>query len=204
MDPQASVSPFGLAAVPGRPHLILGPVRPYTDDEYGRLVLSTLAYGQSAPVTQRLDERSLVAVTAESDGTRTYARAAARVLDVLDRGRMLTDTGETVKLRGVRVSSERDSNEVVAFCAREAMRTMRRLTLQGPVFIEFADPLRSSDGTLMGIVRLGDGTELNRLILELGLARAEPTDFPDDIPRPDLLAAEQHARDAKLGIWSKR
>jgi endonuclease YncB( thermonuclease family) len=143
-------------------------------------------------------------VTGEQDGSRQYARAEARVLDVLDRGKMLTDTGEIVKLRGVRVSSERDPNEVVAFYAREATRVLRAMTLEGAVTIDFAEPLRSGDGTLMGIVYLRDGTELNRLILERGLARTEPADFPDDRRLFELEAAEQRAKDAKIGVWSAR
>ena len=114
-----TVSPFSIAPLPGRSHLLLGPVRPYTDDEYGRLVLSTLAYGRSVPVTQRLSDRSLVELTGEKDGTRQYARAEARLLDVLDRGRMLTDTGETVKTaRGAHFLRARPQGDGGILCPR--------------------------------------------------------------------------------------
>jgi endonuclease YncB( thermonuclease family) len=196
MAPITPVTPVTPAPV------VLGPVRPYTDDEYARLVLSTLSVPQVQPATQR-DSRSIV-VAEETDSTfmRRYRRAETKVMDVLDRGLMLTETREELRLRGVRMLSERDTDEVYRYYAREGIRTLREMTAVGNVFVHFEDPVRDQDGTLLGIIYLPDGTELNRLVLSAGLGRLEPRDFADDRNIADLVEAELQARDAKIGLWS--
>lgn len=182
--------------------VVLGPVRPYTDDEYARLVLSTLSVPQIQAATQR-NLKSIVE-TEDTGATflRKYKRAETKVMDVLDRGIMLVESREEVRLRGVRMLSERNLDEVFRYYARDGMRTLRDLTGGGNVFVHFEEPLRDSDGTLLGIVYLPDGTELNRLVLASGLGRLDPKDFSDDRDIADLVEAEAQARQAKIGLWS--
>jgi endonuclease YncB( thermonuclease family) len=196
----APISPVTPAYNPAP--VILGPVRPYTDDEYARLVLSTLSVPQVEPATQRVSKSIVVAEETDSTFVRKYLRAETKIMDVLDRGLMLADSREELRLRGVRMLSERETDDVYRYYAREGMRTLREVTAVGNVYLEFEDPLRDNDGTLLAIAYLPDGTELNRLILSAGLGRLEPRDFADDRDIIDLVEAEQQARDAKLGMWS--
>lgn len=191
------------SATTARAPIILGPVRPYTDEEYARLVLSTLSAGSVAPPGQRTSTRSIVVAEDEAGANRNYKRAETRVVDVIDRGVLIVDTREEIRLRGVRMLSEKDPNEVDRYYAREAMRTIRDLTHDQPVFVEFEEPLRDTDGTVMATVFLSDGTELNRLLLERGLGQLEPRDFADDREISPLMAAEESARTSKIGLFSR-
>lgn len=187
---------------PVQRQIVLGPVRAYTDEEYARLVLSTLSVPTVQPATLKTNTRSLV-VSEESAGVgRDYKRARTKIVDILDRGIMIADTREELRLRGVRMLSERDNDQVYRYYAREGIRTLREATAVGSVYVDFEDPVRDGDGTLLGIVYLDDGTELNRLILSQGLGQLEPKDFQDDRDIADLVEAEQAARQAKIGIWS--
>lgn len=197
------VTPMPAPAMQQGP-VILGPVRPYTDEEYARLVLASMSVPSVQPATRKAARSILVAEETEGPTTREYKRAETRVTEVLDRGIMLVDTREEVRLRGVRMLSETDADEVYRYYAREGIRTLREATAVGNVFIDFENPVRDSDGTLLGIVYLPDGTELNRLILASGLGQLEPRDFEDDRDIGDLVDAERMARQSKLGLWSNR
>ncbi len=199
-----SLSPFIVAPLPNRAPLILGPVRPFTDFEYSELVLNMLESGRTEPVTAKTTKGSVVEPAGTKAGIPQYKRAEVRVVDVFDRGRLLAETGEEIKLRGVRVPSERDPSDFTRFYAREATRLLRSFALSDTIFVTFEEPLRNSDGTLMGIVTLRDGTELNRLLVERGYARTEPGEFVEDKRLDALTAAEHEARGAKAGIWSVR
>jgi endonuclease YncB( thermonuclease family) len=182
--------------------IILGPVRPYSDEEYSRLLLSTMNVGNVAPTSSKLETRSLL-VPVEGEGGRHFRRAEARVLDVLDRGILLAETREEVRLRGVRMVSDRDSDEVRRYYAREGARVLRSLTTNENVFFEFGEPLRDRDGNLLAMLYLRDGTQLNKLVLEQGLGYLEAKDFPDDADLSDLVSAEKAARNGKAGVWSR-
>jgi endonuclease YncB( thermonuclease family) len=64
-------------------------------------------------------------------------------------------------------------------------------------------PVRDGDGAILVVARLKDGTELNRLILKEGLGQLNKADFCADVDYQPLIDAEQEARTAKRGIWSK-
>jgi endonuclease YncB( thermonuclease family) len=200
---QYALSPFIVTnPAQGRP-IILGAVRPYSDEEYARLVLSTMKVGNIEPASSRLNPRSIVVEQVDENGDKHYAKAQSKVLDVLDRGTLIVDTREEVRLRGVRLLSERDPDEVMRFYAREAVRTLRNLTQDHPIYLQFEEPLRDADGTLLATVFLSDGTELNRLMVEEGYGRYEPRDYLEEREGEALSAAESRARAAKVGIWSK-
>lgn len=182
--------------------LTLGPVQPYSDVEYSRLVLSTLGVGVVEPASARLEARTIVQEAPSNDTAPRYKKVQAHVLDILDRGTLLLETGEELKLRGLRIPSERNTNDTMRFYAREAARNLRARIANAPVYIVLEDPLRDTDGSLMGMVYLSDGTELNRLMLTQGFGEFEPRDFTEDRQITALAAAAAGARDSKVGIWS--
>ncbi len=131
-----------------------------------------------------------------------YAEAEAEVIDVLNRCVLLFETGEQVRLRGVRCYSSRDPDRVIAYYMREATRRLREMTRGQKVRIQLDDPLRDLDGNILGVVMTPSGVELNRFVLEQGYGYVEPSDF---YPYHDLTPyykAESKARQAFRGIWS--
>jgi endonuclease YncB( thermonuclease family) len=127
----------------------------------------------------------------------------ANVVDVLDRGLLVLDTYDEVKLRGVDMSSEDDVDDVTRYYARLGIDTLRRLLINQQVYIQLGTPERDADGPILADVVLADGSLVNRQILELGYGRFDKKDFlPDEIP-VTLQAAEQRARNAKVGLFSK-
>jgi endonuclease YncB( thermonuclease family) len=198
-----AVTPYVMPPVNGQAPILLGPVRPYSDEEYARLVRSTLNTANILPAGARTSTRSIVVAEDTEGPDREYKRAEARVVDVIDRGVLIVDTREQVRLRGVRMLSEKDPNDIDRYYAREAIRTLRELTRDQTVYIEFEEPLRDPDGTLLGTVYLSDGTQLNKLLLERGLGQLETRDFTDDRDIEQLIVAEKVARDHKSGIFSR-
>jgi len=177
-------------------------VNPYTDEEYSRLVLSTLSVADVEPASARVLSPSLIEEIITPEGLRQYKIAQTSITDVLDRGAIMTASSEEIKLRGARVPSERDPNDVMRAYAHEAMRAIRAAAGDQPVTVQFDEPLRNRDGAVLGIFRTSDGTSLNLLLLEEGLARLEPGDFFRDDNISAYEKAEQSARAAHRGIWS--
>jgi endonuclease YncB( thermonuclease family) len=197
-----TLSPFIVSRPVQRQPLVLGPVRPYTEEQYAQLVIASYEATRMEPASSRLPVQSLVQEVSRDDGTMEYSLASSRVADVLDRGTLIMENREQIKLRGVRVPSENDPNDMTRMYAREAAQTLRQLTENQTVYIMFQDPLRNNDGTILGTFYLADGTELNRLLIRKGLGRIEPGDFFPDEDLTSLREAERLAREQKLGIWS--
>ncbi len=185
------------------PPRVAGPSIPYTEEEYGRLILSTIDAGAVEPAGSRRDPRTIVRAV-DADIPIRYETVEALIVDVGDRGTLVVETQEEVRLRGVRIPSERVSDDVTRFYAREAMRVLRGLVGNEPVYITLEEPLRESGGTLLATVHLQDGTNLNRLLLEYGYGQYAADDFlPGEAPA-DMTLAEEAARGVKIGLWSRR
>lgn len=198
-----TLSPFIVSRPVMRQPIVLGPVRPYTEEQYAQLVIASYEATRLEPASSRLPVQSVVQEVTREDGTVEYALAAAKIADVLDRGTLTLDNREQIKLRGARVPSENDPNDLTRMFAREAAKTLRQLSENETVYIMFQDPLRNGDGTILGTFYLRDGTNLNLLLIRKGLARIEPTDYFPDEDLSSLRQAEEAAREAKLGIWSR-
>lgn len=198
-----TVSPFIVTGPGTAQPIILGPVRPYSDEEYARIVISALEAGRVAPTTARRETESVVRSFKNDDGLTEYEIGEAVVTDALERGVLLLENGEQVKLRGVRVPSDRDTNDFTRLFAREAITLLRESAQGQRVYLMFDEPLRNGDGTILATVYLADGTQLNKLVLARGFGRVDPDDF---LPTSDLTSvktAEDAARSAKVGIWSR-
>lgn len=198
------LSPFIVTQIVPQPTPVVGgPVKPYSDLEYSRLILSTLAVPPIQPLASKDPNRTIIKTETTPEGLVRYAPAEAEVIDVLNRCVLLLDTGEQLRLRGVRCYSSRDPDPVIRYYVREATKKLRELTRGQKVRITLDDPLRDLDGNILGVVVAPDGTELNRFMLEQGYGYVEPTDFYPFQDLTPLYKAEQTARQAYRGIWSK-
>lgn len=197
-----ALSPYAMIPAVPVPR-VAGPSIPYTEEEYGRLILSTIEVGGVQPAGSRRDSRTIVRPV-DKDVPVRYETVEASIVDVGDRGTLVTETQEEVRLRGVRIPSERVTDDITRYYAREAMRVLRELIGKERVYITFEEPLRESGGTLMATIHLQDGTNLNRLILEYGYGQYAADDFlPGEAPA-EMTLAEEAARGVKIGLWSRR
>ncbi len=117
------------------------------------------------------------------------------VVEVRDGDTIEVDVGTgtvAVRLHGI------DCPESAQPYGQQAARYTTRRTLGRRVTLEVTD--RDRYGRLVGIVRLPDGGSLNEALVAAGLAWWYRTYAPDDAT---LRRAEQQARDAQRGLWSR-
>lgn len=198
------LSPFIVMPVQQAAPVVLGPTRRYSDGEYSELVNRILEARAEGAVSQRDTSRSVVAEVPGSGAVKSYQPVEVRVLDVLDRGSLLSDTGEEIKLRGVRMPTQRDPNSALAHYSRDGVRTLRELTYNAPIRVTFDNPLRNRLGMLLGTATLSDGTDLSVQMLEQGYGWLDDEDAMDAARREELKQAESVARTARIGVWSVR
>jgi len=184
---------------------VLGPVKRYTDVEYGRLMSSLLEATKVVPATSsNTSIASIASMTTETALSHDEARPIqVRVLDVLDRGVLFIDTREEVRLRGVRIPSEKSTNEVLRLYSREAAKRVRDLAEGQSIYVLLDEPVRGSDGLVLVNAFLADGTDLNRLLISEGFGQIETSDFLPSVQLQDLFEAQQLAKNNHLGIWSR-
>lgn len=209
------ISPYGVnpyvtgrAPVISTPALppVTGPVERYSDVEYGDIVQMAIAAARAndpggattAPQESIVDE-----TTTTVNGETAYKPVGTGVSDILDRGVFLLPTGEELRLRGVSMPSATDTNDVLRLYAKEGVQVLRKLTQGKEAYILLDSPLRDTDGRLLGTVMLGDGTDLNRRMLELGYGSLKENDFATGVDYKDLKTAQTSAQESRLGIWSR-
>lgn len=198
------LSPYIVTQIVPQPTPLPGaPPKRYTDLEYSRLILSTLAVPPLQPLISREPNRTIIKTETTPEGLPRYAEAEAEVIDVLNRCILLLDTGENLRLRGVRCFSTRDPDPVIRYYVREATRKLRELTRGQKIRIVLDDPLRDLDGNILGYAYTSEGLELNRFLLEQGYGYVEPSDFYPFQDLTPFYRAETTARQAYRGIWSK-
>lgn len=198
------LSPFIVMPVQQAAPVVLGPTRRYSDGEYSELVNRILEARADSPVSQRDTSRSVVVEAPGSGAVKRYEPVDVRVMDVLDRGSLLADTGEEIKLRGVRMPTQRDPNSALAHYSRDGVRTLRQLTYNVPLRVTFGNPLRNRLGMLLGTATLEDGTDLAVQMLEQGYGWLDDEDAVDAARLAELRRAETVARTARIGVWSVR
>ena len=208
-DPYSNVngwrlSPFIVSPMVNRAPVVLGPSRQFSEVEYGALVRRMLEAQTSTPLNLNNARATVVQEKPGPDGGKIYPPVRVNILDVLDRGGLLADSGEEIKLRGVRMPTQQDTNAVLAYYAREGVRTLRDLTYSAPVVVDFKAPLRNRIGTLTAKVALADGTDLAQQMLEQGFAWLDAEELTDPQRLEELKQAEDIARNAKSGVWSLR
>ena len=198
------LSPY-LVTTPQNMKRVVQPVRPYSDLEYGRMVETFLKAENVAPAGMSSGEVPTI-VQDDGDpifGNHAYRPVQTKVADVLDRGLLMVSSREEVRLRGVRIGSERSPDDVSRVYAREAMKRIRDLAQDETVTLILDSPLRDSDGAILVVALLKDGTDLNKLLIKEGLGQLRAEDFADDVNFEPLAQAEKDARAKKRGIWSR-
>jgi endonuclease YncB( thermonuclease family) len=200
-----ALSPY-LLTTPQNMQRGVAAARPYSNVEYGRIVEKFLSAQEVAPAGMSAGNVPSI-VQDDGDklfGAHCYRPVTIKVLDVLDRGVLMVASHEEVRLRGVRIYSERSTDDVNRTYARAAIQRLRDLTQTDELSLILDSPLRDSDGAIMAVARLKDGTDLNKLLLREGLGQLRAEDFADDVNYDALEKAEQEARANKRGIWSKK
>lgn len=184
---------------------VTGPVERYSELEYGQIVQMAIeAARRNAPTAPSTGPRPTIveATSGTEAGMVAYEPVSVTVSDVLDRAILLLPTGEEVRLRGVSTPSNTDSNNIARLYSREAIQTLRNMVQGKEAYIVLDDPVRDGSGHILGTVFLEDGTDLNKLMLEKGYGMLKTEDFAPGVDYSDLAAAQQTARDARIGIWS--
>jgi len=175
------------------------PMPAYSPLEYGQLIQTSL---ESSPVAASSERREgTVSLLQMSPGPSGLIEIG--VSGVLDRGQLLLANGEQARLRGVRIPSNnaRDVNSRVV--ARDASQRIQKLTAGANVYLLLDNPVRDKTGLILVTAYLADGTEINRLLLEEGLAQLQEDDFAPEVQFDPLRAAQQSARQQNLAIWSR-
>lgn len=176
----------------------------YSDVDYGKVVEQVATASTVQPASARASVESVIdkaaSATESSDGKKTIE---VNVVDVLDRGLLVLDSYDEVKLRGVSIPSENEIDETTRYYARLGIDTLRRLLMNGPVYLQLGQPERSSDGPVLAEIFLRDGSLANRQILELGYGYFDSKDFLTGQSSLTLQAAELRARNARVGLFSR-
>ena len=219
--PRAMAAPYMSA-----PRPMIGYVRPYSDVEYGKIVdelISSTDLAEStssstaataaptapmaSPVTalNASSQPDLVVQEQTSDVaqmTTGPALQTAVVDTVLDKGVLVTSSGVHIRLRGVQFPSITSRHPQRREIAARVLAALRDLTEGKRIYFVAEEPQYGHDGCLLAIVHLRDGTELNRMALESGIAILSPGDFLDEASADPLVDAETEARKAKRGFWA--
>lgn len=132
-----------------------------------------------------------------------YARTLeATVAMVLDGDTFVTKNSEHVRLLGINTPERAKGKNLPAEpFADEAYRFLQKVALDKKVRLETDEKERDRYGRLLAHVYLEDGTWLNKLLLEQGLAHVYT--FPDNRGGiAPLLEAANKARKANKGMWT--
>lgn len=211
--------------VEAAPAPVIGYVAPYSEDEYNALVIEQINADRGKrgepQIGQKETPRPTPEATPRPTGENATADAAvqptpvptdkysehpalqvATVCDIKDRGVMVTSTGLEIRLRGVAFASMNSKNPIRREFGGRALTALTELTYGKKIYYVVEKPEIGLDGRTLAIVHLGDGTELNRLALESGMAVMSPDEFTNEAFADRLIEAEHTARIAKRGYWA--
>ncbi len=201
---------------------ILGPVKRYSDLEYSNLVLGVLnndkeESAEATSPTEKVKSSPTSAPTPEPTPAMTVALAqpaaakpetpsgpvlqSATVVRVEDRGVLVTADGRRIRMRGLAFPSVKSNHEIRRNFATQATAMLENLVKDQTVYFVVEEPEKGLDGSVLAIVHLRDGTEINRLALESGMAIISPSEFASEDQADRLISAELEARKQKHGIW---
>lgn len=122
----------------------------------------------------------------------------ARVVSVYDGDTVTLDTGDRVRLRWVN-TPELKPAEAYGIEARELAT---RMLLNKKVRLDYGPVVRDGYGRLIAGLSTEEGGRLSTALLKAGYGHLFIIPPVGDFDMAELLAAQQAAQDAKLGIWS--
>ena len=129
----------------------------------------------------------------------------AQVVTVVDGATIVLDDGETVRLAGIEAPTRRGGGHgsEASPLANEARRALASLVQGRRVGLAFGGQRRDRHGRLRAhLVRLRDGTWIQGMLLEAGLARVMSL-VDDRAAVPEMLGHERRARAERSGIWAE-
>jgi endonuclease YncB( thermonuclease family) len=185
--------------------VVLGRVKPYSDAQYGDLVLQTLKQDNLLTEAPAARQEPVAAATPAPTSAPADPKApeltAVTVVKVKDRGVLETADGQQIRLRGVSIPSVTSKHAPRREWATTATAVLEHLLLGKTVYIVVEPPVKGLDGSTLAVVHFRDGTEVNQLALENGLGIIAPGEFLNEEMADQLIAAEKDARADKRGIW---
>lgn len=167
---------------------------------------SDLSLTRTVPLARVTSSIAEMAPYTTAGKTRMYQPIDVEVLDVMDRGEILVQTKEQVRIRGARVPSEKATRRVDVIYAREANDWLKKQLIGKKVILDFVDAPRDRYGALHGRFLLPDEKNADILqgLLTNGLARLNEEDLWESAPVKELKALEDKARREYKGVWLER
>ena len=143
------------------------------------------------------------------DEVETYHSKTFRVVKVVDGDTLDVDFPDSgagysttrIRLWGVDTPETKKKNTPVQYFGPEATEATRRLCLNRAVRVELEEGRNRRDkyGRLLAWVYLPDGRLLNRVLVEEGLAYADPR-YDHHLKR-EFRRLQKEARKARRGLW---
>ena len=127
-----------------------------------------------------------------------------RVDAVLDGDTVVLRGGERLRLRGIDAPEIRHGDKPGQYYGQEAKKTLARLVADRDVFLDRSELQTDRYGRMVGAVHLGDGRNVNLLMIEAGAAFAysHQTDKDADFAAR-LVQAQRLAMSQSKGFWPR-
>ena len=130
------------------------------------------------------------------------ARYLHTVAKVYDGDTIVLNNGERVRLLGINTPEIDSRFRQGEQGGQAAKRWLQAKLQQGQVYLEYDQQQRDKYKRLLAHCFLPTGEHLNKMIIEVGLASLSI--LPPNIRYSEtLISAQQHAEQAKRGIWSQ-
>jgi micrococcal nuclease len=127
-----------------------------------------------------------------------------RVASVLDGDTLVLESGERLRLRGIDAPELRHGNDPGQYYGVESKKALTRLAAGKDLFLDRSEMERDRYGRLLGTARMGNGQELNLLMVEAGAAFAYPHRADRDSGLAErILAAQREAIRQGRGFWPR-
>lgn len=156
---------------------------------------------QQSAASSHSDNTKRVSATGRLDGNEPVNSQVERVVD--GDTILLADSKERVRLIGVNTPETVKPNSPVEPWGPEASQFTKQFLAAGKVRLEFDGAHRDKYGRLLAFVWVGDRM-LNEELLRAGLARLELQYRYSAAMKARLQQAENEAKAARRGIWSKK
>lgn len=127
-----------------------------------------------------------------------------RAASVLDGDTLVLESGERLRLRGIDAPELRHGSDPGQYYGSESKKILASLAAGQYLFLDRSEVDTDRYGRLLGTARLGNGQELNLLMVEAGAAFAYPhrTDRDSGLAAR-ILAAQREAIRQGRGFWPR-